>query len=78
MLMALQGQRGDNPNDLRFITATVRVEFEKIDGKWLVSGLSVLKKPKLPTPQPQAPAGSGAAGGPAPSPEPKPTQGGAG
>ena len=29
MLMALQGQRGANANDLKFITATVRVDFDE-------------------------------------------------
>ena len=29
MLLAMQGQRGDDPSNLRFITATVRVDFEK-------------------------------------------------
>ncbi|RDH80319.1 RDD family protein [Mycolicibacterium moriokaense] len=46
MLLAMQGQRGATPEDLRFITATVRVEFDKSrDGQWRVSNLSVLKKP---------------------------------
>ena len=30
MLMALQGQRGANANDLKFITATVRVDFARV------------------------------------------------
>jgi Mce-associated membrane protein len=48
MLLAMQGQRGTNPEDLRFITATVRVDFDKArDGKWRVASLSVLKKPIL-------------------------------
>jgi Mce-associated membrane protein len=48
MLVALQGQRGNDANTLKFITATVRVEFDKSrDGRWLVSNLSVLKKPQL-------------------------------
>lgn len=48
MLMAMQGQRGADPKDLKFITATVRVEFEKSrDGKWLVDNLTVLKKPLM-------------------------------
>ncbi|MCV7221109.1 RDD family protein [Mycolicibacterium elephantis] len=45
MLLALQGQRGDDPNSLKFITATVRVKFEKSDGQWRVADLTVLKKP---------------------------------
>lgn len=48
MLMAMQGQRGADAKGLKFITATVRVDFEKApDGTWLVSNLSVLKKPLL-------------------------------
>ncbi|OBB15357.1 hypothetical protein A5662_06700 [Mycobacteriaceae bacterium 1482268.1] len=46
MLLAMQGQRGADPKDLRFITATVLVDFDKSrDGKWRVANLSVLKKP---------------------------------
>ncbi|WNG93049.1 RDD family protein [Mycobacterium sp. ITM-2016-00318] len=53
MLLAMQGQRGTDPKDLRFITATVRVDFDKSrDGKWRVASLSVLKKPLM---QEQAP-----------------------
>ena len=29
MLLAMQGQRGTDAKDLRFITATVQVDFEK-------------------------------------------------
>lgn len=48
MLLAMQGQRGSDPKDLRFITATVRVNFEKSgDGHWRVADLTVLKKPQL-------------------------------
>jgi len=48
MLVALQGQRGADVNTLKFITATVRVDFEKSrDGQWRVSNLTVLKKPQL-------------------------------
>jgi Mce-associated membrane protein len=46
MLLAMQGQRGTDPNTLRFITATVLVDFDKSrDGKWRVASLTVLKKP---------------------------------
>jgi Mce-associated membrane protein len=46
MLVALQGQRGTNPNDLKFITATVRVDFVKSDqGQWRIANLTVLKRP---------------------------------
>lgn len=47
MLLALQGQRGTNPQDLKFITATVRVEFVKPGDQWLVDNLTVLKRPVL-------------------------------
>ncbi|MUL82777.1 MULTISPECIES: RDD family protein [unclassified Mycolicibacterium] len=47
MLLALQGQRGTNPQNLKFITATVRVEFQKSDDHWLVDNLTVLKRPVL-------------------------------
>lgn len=48
MLMAMQGQRGTNPDDMKFITATVQVEFEKSsDGQWRVANLTVLKKPLM-------------------------------
>ncbi|WP_135451453.1 RDD family protein [Mycobacterium sp. DL99] len=47
MLLALQGQRGTNPQELKFITATVRVEFLKSDDHWLVDSLTVLKRPVL-------------------------------
>jgi Mce-associated membrane protein len=46
MLLAMQGQRGNDPNTLRFITATVRVDFQKSgEGKWRVANLTVLKRP---------------------------------
>jgi Mce-associated membrane protein len=46
MLLAMQGQRGTDPSDLRFITATVRADFEKSkSGQWRVANLTVLKKP---------------------------------
>lgn len=48
MLIAMQGQRGTDPNDLKFITATLRVEFELSgDGQWKVANLIVLKKPQM-------------------------------
>jgi Mce-associated membrane protein len=48
MLIAMQGQRGTDPKDLKFITATLRVEFEKSgDGQWKVANLIVLKKPQM-------------------------------
>ena len=47
MLLAMQGQRGTNPQDLKFISATVRVDFRKIDGQWRVDNLTVLKRPLM-------------------------------
>jgi Mce-associated membrane protein len=48
MLVALQGQRGTDPKDLKFITATVHVDFEKSgDGHWRIANLTVLKKPLM-------------------------------
>lgn len=48
MLLAMQGQRGVDPKDLKFITATVRVDFDKSsDGQWRVANLTVLKKPQM-------------------------------
>ena len=48
MLVALQGQRGADTATLKFITATLRVDFEKSrDGQWRVANLTVLKKPQL-------------------------------
>lgn len=46
MLVALQGQRGADAKSLKFITATVRVDFERAaDDHWRVASLTVLKKP---------------------------------
>lgn len=47
MLLAMQGQRGNKAEDLKFITATVRVEFEKSDDQWRVANLTVLKAPQM-------------------------------
>jgi Mce-associated membrane protein len=48
MLLAMQGQRGIEPKDLKFITATVRADFDKShDGHWRVASLTVLKKPQM-------------------------------
>lgn len=66
MLIALQGQRGANANDLKFITATVRVDFERAGDEWRVSNLQVLKRPLLPPPAPPAPPAP--PGSPAPAP----------
>ena len=56
MLVAMQGQRGTDAKNLRFITATVRADFEKSRaGEWRVANLTVLKKPMLNRP-PNEPA----------------------
>jgi Mce-associated membrane protein len=48
MLLAMQGQRGTDAANLKFITATVRADFEKsADGQWRVANLTVLKKPLM-------------------------------
>lgn len=48
MLLAMQGQRGDDPKNLKFITATVQVQFAKTgDGQWRVANLTVLKRPQM-------------------------------
>jgi Mce-associated membrane protein len=47
MLLALQGQRGIDPKNLKFLTATLRVDFRKIDGQWRVDNLTVLTKPQM-------------------------------
>jgi Mce-associated membrane protein len=50
MLLAMQGQRGTDPKDRKFITATVRVDFDRSrDGQWRVANLTVLKKPQMNT-----------------------------
>ncbi|HZQ32034.1 MAG TPA: RDD family protein [Mycobacterium sp.] len=52
MLVFLQGQRQAQQQDVKFITATARVSFEKSDGKWRVSDLSVLTQPVMPKASP--------------------------
>lgn len=47
MLLAMQGQRGTKVEDLKFITATVRVDFVKVGADWRVDKLTVLKKPLM-------------------------------
>ncbi|OBA61268.1 hypothetical protein A5647_00365 [Mycobacterium sp. 1100029.7] len=47
MLLFMQGRRGAAPDE-RYITATVRVNFAKDDGRWRVDDLTVLTKPKSP------------------------------
>jgi Mce-associated membrane protein len=60
MLLAMQGQRGSDPAKLRFITATVRVNFEKSQaGNWLLADLNVLKKPSMPAAPAPAPSTPG-------------------
>jgi Mce-associated membrane protein len=71
MLLALQGQRGSDPATLKFITATVRADFEKSkDGRWQVATLTVLKKPLLGQTGPPGPP----PGSPAPPPGGRPGQ----
>ena len=67
MLLLLQGQRGAGATQ-RFVTASVRAEYEKHAGNWLVSNLIVLAAPK-PAP---APPGKPAAGQPAAPGKPAP------
>lgn len=45
MLLFLQGVRGDEPDKQRFISATVRVTFEKSAATWRVDELTVVTKP---------------------------------
>lgn len=60
MLVLLQGQRGAEPNQ-RFVTASLRVEFEKTGAdKWKLSNLAVLAAPRsaeapADAPKPDAP-----------------------
>jgi Mce-associated membrane protein len=47
MLIMLQGQRSASQQEPRFITATVRVSFEKsANGQWRVADLTVLSRPQ--------------------------------
>ena len=55
MLMLLQGQRGAPPKQ-RFVTASLRVDFEKTGAQWKVSNLTVLAPPRpAPAPPPAQP-----------------------
>ena len=45
MLLLMQGQRGAPPNQ-RGITATVKVDFDRVGADWRVGNLTVLAKPK--------------------------------
>lgn len=67
MLMLLQGQRGAAPTQ-RFVTASVRVDFERQGHDWRVSNLTVLSAPK---PAPEAPQGEAPKGEPAKGESPK-------
>ena len=76
MLVLLQGQRGVSPKQ-RFVSASLRVDFEKSGDSWKVSNLTVLAAPK-PAPAPAAPkpdAPKSEAPKPA-APAPKPGAGG--
>lgn len=66
MLMLLQGQRGAGSQQ-RFISASVRVDFERLGEDWKVSNLTVLAPPK-PSPPPQGKPGSPSAKPAAPKP----------
>lgn len=72
MLLMLQGQRGVPPKQ-RFVTASLRVDYEKIGEAWKVANLTVLTAPKPPpAPAQPEPAKSEAPKSPAPkSPAPK-------
>lgn len=72
MLLALQGQRGANVNDLKFITATVRADFVRVGGDWRMDSLTVLKKPLIQGPPTAAAPPAPAPPAPAPAP-PKPS-----
>lgn len=50
MLLAMQGQRGTKAEDLKFITATVHVDFDKVGDNWRVDNLTVLKAPLMQGP----------------------------
>ena len=63
MLLLLQGQRGAGASR-RFVTASVRAEYEKHGDRWLVSNLTVLAAPK---PAPEAAPAAPAPGKPAPA-----------
>jgi Mce-associated membrane protein len=78
MLMLLQGQRGAGSQQ-RFISASVRVDFERLAEAWKVSNLTVLAPPKpspppqgKPAPKPGSPSGKPAAPKPGPA-SPKPS-----
>ena len=77
MLLLLQGQRGAGATQ-RFVTASVRAEYEKRGDNWLVSNLTVLTAPKpaapdQPAAKPAEPAKPGAPQKPAPA-KPAPSQ----
>ena len=55
LLLLLQGQRGVAPTQ-RFVTASLRVEYEKNGDQWQVSNLTVLAAPKPQAPAPAEPA----------------------
>lgn len=67
MLLLLQGARGSAPTQ-RFITASVRADYLKASGRWLIDNLTVLTPPEAPVAD--APA-SAAPAPPAPSGQPK-------
>lgn len=58
MLLLLQGQRGAPPTQ-RFVTASLRVDYEKVGDAWKVANLTVLAAPKPPPAPAPAPPASG-------------------
>ena len=74
MLLALQGQRGSDPAKLKFITATVRADFEKSGDHWRVAVLTVLKKPLTGGEDASAPPAQPPAAPPLAPPAPAPGQ----
>lgn len=76
MLLLLQGQRGVPPKQ-RFITASLRVDYQKVGDAWKVSNLTVLSAPKQPAPAPAPNETPAPKDSPAPKPAPaKPSAGG--
>ena len=71
MLLLLQGQRGTAPTQ-RFITASVRADYVKSSGRWLIDNLTVLTPPKEPAAEAPAPAPAPASGPPSSSQPRKP------
>jgi Mce-associated membrane protein len=71
MLLLLQGQRGVGATQ-RFVSASVRAEYEKHGPRWLVSNLTVLTAPKSAPPPPDKPAPDSKPAPDKPAPDNKP------